>query len=49
MPQVVNIERPSGGQASIEAAAQLLSEAQFPVILNGAGGVLSGGIPASQA
>ena len=49
MPQVVNIERPSGGQASIEAAAQLLSEAQFPVILNGAGVVLSGGIPASQA
>jgi len=49
MPQVVNIERPSGGQASIEAAAQLLSEAEFPVILNGAGVVLSGGIPASQA
>ena len=49
MPQVVTIERPSGGQASIEAAAQLLSDAKFPVILNGAGVVLSGGIPASRA
>ena len=49
LPQVVNIERPSGGQASIEAAAQILSDAKFPVILNGAGVVLSGGIPASQA
>ncbi|MDD9913914.1 MAG: sulfoacetaldehyde acetyltransferase, partial [Rhodospirillaceae bacterium] len=49
LPQVVNIERPSGGQASIEAAAEILSEAKFPVILNGAGVVLSGGIPASQA
>ena len=49
LPQVVNIERPSGGQASIEAAAEILSEAKFPVILPGAGGVLSGGIPASQA
>jgi len=49
MPQVVTIERPSGGQASIEAAAQLLSGAKFPVILNGAGVVLSDGIPASRA
>jgi sulfoacetaldehyde acetyltransferase len=49
LPQVVNIERPSGGQASIEAAAEILSDAKFPVILNGAGVVLSGGIPASQA
>ena len=49
MPQVVTIERPSGGQASIEAAAQLLSDAKFPVILNGAGVVLSDGIPASRA
>ena len=49
MPQVVTIERPSGGQASIEAAAQLLSDAKFPVILNGAGVVLSDGSPASRA
>ncbi len=49
MPQVVKIERPSGGHASIAAAAELLSSAKFPVILNGAGVVLSNGIDASKA
>ena len=49
MPQIVKIERPSGGQASIAAAAELLSNAKFPVILNGAGVVLSNGIDASKA
>lgn len=47
LPQVVNIERPRGGEAAIAEAAQLLSEASFPVILNGAGVVLAGGIDAS--
>jgi sulfoacetaldehyde acetyltransferase len=49
LPQMVRIERPSGGQASIAAAAELLSNAKFPVILNGAGVVLSNGIEASKA
>jgi sulfoacetaldehyde acetyltransferase len=49
MPRVVRFERPSGGREAIAAAAKLLSEAKFPVILNGAGVVLSDGIPASQA
>ena len=49
LPQVVKIERPSGGRGAIADAAKLLSEAQFPVILNGAGVVLSGGIDASKA
>ena len=49
LPQVVRIERPRGGEESIAAAARLLSDAQFPVILNGAGVVLSGAIDASAA
>jgi sulfoacetaldehyde acetyltransferase len=47
IPETVRLERPAGGDAAISEAAKLLSEAQFPVILNGAGVVLSGGIPAS--
>jgi sulfoacetaldehyde acetyltransferase len=49
LPQIVRLERPRGGVAAIAEAAQLLAEARFPVILNGAGVVLSGGIPASAA
>ena len=48
LPQVVKIERPSGGKQGIADAAKMLSEAKFPVILNGAGVVLSGGIEASK-
>lgn len=47
LPQVVKIERSGGGEEAIAEAAKLLSEAKFPVILNGAGVVLSGGIAAS--
>jgi len=49
LPQMVRFERPSGGRKAIAEAAALLSEAKFPVILNGAGVILAGGIPASQA
>ena len=49
LPQVVRIEHPSGSQTAIAEAAQLLSSAKFPVILNGAGVVLSGAIPAAAA
>ncbi|HIC81266.1 MAG TPA: sulfoacetaldehyde acetyltransferase, partial [Kiloniellaceae bacterium] len=49
LPQIVRLERPAGGKRAIAEAAQLLSEAKFPVILNGAGVVLAGAIPASQA
>tara|TARA_Y100001960_G_scaffold285218_1_gene321569 strand:+ start:116 stop:1888 length:1773 start_codon:yes stop_codon:yes gene_type:complete len=49
LPQVIGIERSPGGADSIVRAATLLSEAQFPVILNGAGVVLSGAIEASAA
>ena len=48
LPQIVRLERPSGGGTAIAEAARLLSDASFPVILNGAGVVLSGGIDASR-
>jgi sulfoacetaldehyde acetyltransferase len=49
LPPIVNFERPSGGVGAIAAAAELLSNAKFPVILNGAGVVLGDAISASQA
>ncbi len=49
LPQVVRLERPRGGEVAIAEAAKLLSEASFPIILNGAGVVLSDGIAASAA
>ncbi len=49
LPQIVRIERPAGGKRAIAEAAKLLSEAKFPVILNGAGVVIGGAIPASRA
>ncbi len=50
IPDPIFFERSSGGETSVADAARLLSDAQFPVILNGAGVVLSeGGIKASMA
>jgi sulfoacetaldehyde acetyltransferase len=49
MPPIVRIERPAGGRDSIARAAEMLSQAKFPVILNGAGVVLADGINASRA
>ncbi|WP_135447224.1 sulfoacetaldehyde acetyltransferase [Tabrizicola caldifontis] len=48
LPAIVEFERPSGGEEAIAQAAQLLSSAKFPVILNGAGVVIGGAIPASM-
>ena len=48
LPAIVEFERPSGGETAIAEAAKLLSNAKFPVILNGAGVVLAGGIDASR-
>ena len=48
LPQIVRLERPAGGRKAIEEAAKLLSEASFPVILNGAGVVIGGAIDASR-
>jgi sulfoacetaldehyde acetyltransferase len=50
LPEILTFERPAGGAQAVSEAASLLSEAQNPVILNGAGVVLSdGGIAASMA
>lgn len=49
MPQIVRLERPAGGAEAIEKAADLLSNAKFPVILSGAGVVIGGAIPECQA
>lgn len=49
LPQVVRLERPRGGEAAISEAAELLSQAKFPVLLNGAGVVIGGAIEASAA
>ncbi|MDH5354448.1 MAG: sulfoacetaldehyde acetyltransferase [Gammaproteobacteria bacterium] len=47
LPQKSDLERSAGGSEAIARAADLLSSAKFPVILNGAGVILSGGIDAS--
>ncbi|MCV6595179.1 MAG: thiamine pyrophosphate-binding protein, partial [Silicimonas sp.] len=50
LPDPIAFERSPGGENSVAEAAKLLSEAKFPVILNGAGAVLSAGaIDASKA
>ncbi|UYV37540.1 sulfoacetaldehyde acetyltransferase [Rhodobacteraceae bacterium D3-12] len=49
LPDMVAFERPGGGEDALAQAADLLSTAKFPVILNGAGVVLGGAIPASMA
>ncbi|MDI3336096.1 sulfoacetaldehyde acetyltransferase [Defluviimonas aestuarii] len=48
LPQIVEFERPAGGEEALAKAAELLSNAKFPVILNGAGVVLGGAIGASM-
>jgi sulfoacetaldehyde acetyltransferase len=49
LPQILRFERPAGGPKAIAEAAKILSEAKFPVILNGAGVVIGGAIDASKA
>lgn len=49
LPAVVEFERPSGGEEAVAKAAGLLSNAKFPVILNGGGVVIGGAIEDSIA
>lgn len=49
LPQIVRLERPTGGKAAIAEAAELLSAARFPVILNGAGVVIGDAVGESIA
>ena len=48
LPAIVDFERPSGGEDAISQAATLLSNAKFPVLLNGAGVVIGDAIDASM-
>ena len=49
LPAIVDFERPAGGEEAIARAAELLSNARFPVILNGGGVVIGGAIKDSMA
>jgi sulfoacetaldehyde acetyltransferase len=44
LPPIVRLERQAGGVEAIKKAADLLSNAKFPVILSGAGVVIGGAI-----
>ena len=48
LPAIVEFERPGGGEDALNQAAELLSNAKFPVLLNGAGVVIGGAIEASM-
>ena len=48
LPAIVEFERPGGGEDALQQAADLLSNAKFPVMLNGAGVVIGGAIEASM-
>jgi sulfoacetaldehyde acetyltransferase len=48
LPQIISLKHPPGDLDAIKRAATLLSQAKFPVILNGVGVILAGGIDASR-
>ncbi len=49
LPAIVDFERPCGGEKALSRAAELLSSAKFPVILNGGGVVIGDAIKDSLA
>ena len=44
IPQPVQVERGAGGEKSLDAAAELLAQARFPVIISGGGVVMANGV-----
>ncbi len=49
LPTIIDFELPDGGSEAIAQAAALLSDAKFPVILNGGGVVIGNAIEESKA
>jgi sulfoacetaldehyde acetyltransferase len=49
LPAIIRMERPSGGRQAINKAAELLTNAKFPVILSGAGVILADAIDDCKA
>ncbi len=45
IPQPIRIERGAGGERSLDAAADALAQARFPVIISGGGIVMVEGVP----
>lgn len=48
IPKPIEIERSAGGEESLKAAAEMLAEAKFPVILAGGGVVLGNAVDACK-
>ncbi|MCC6532195.1 MAG: sulfoacetaldehyde acetyltransferase [Burkholderiales bacterium] len=44
IPRPIRLERGAGGPESLDAAADMLAKAKFPVILSGGGVIMAGGI-----
>ena len=49
LPSIIRMEKPAGGIEAIKKAAELLSDAKFPVILSGAGVILADAIDECKA
>ena len=49
IPQPMRVERGAGGEESLNAAAELLAQAKFPVILSGGGVVMGDAVAQCQA
>lgn len=44
IPKPIRVERPAGGPGSLDAAAEALASAKFPVIVSGGGVIMSDGV-----
>lgn len=49
IPEPLRVDRGPGGSESLDAAADMLAEAQFPVIISGGGVVMADGVDACKA